>query len=338
MVSIKDIAKLTGFSVTTVSRALNNHSDVNQHTKEIIQKAARENNYSPNILAKSLVNKNSKTFGFITSNFSATGLMDSVSFKLFMNCVFRANELGYEIVLIHYQATMYSQKTFTQIISERNLEGAIVQGFDEDAPLCAEAAKSSIPTVFIDIEQINESTSYVGSDVKKAAELGLSYLLAKGHESICFIHGTQGSWVTQKWLLEVNNFRKRNTSKIKNFYLLDGGYSLEIAKKSTKEFYTTTDSKKVTAIFAASDVMGIGAMKGLKECGVEVPQDVSLLGYDNILLAEYFTPALTTISQNLEGVARQSIDHLLELKNGQRVGPGILDVTLVERESVGDIS
>lgn len=335
MVSIKDIAKLTGFSVTTVSRALNNHDDVSEQTKAIIHKVAKENNYAPNILAKSLVNKHSKTFGFITSNFSATALMDSFSFKVFMNCVNRANELGYEIVLIHYKASIHNMKSFDQIISERNLEGAIIQGFDENDPFCQEATMSSIPVVFIDIEKNNESTTYVSSDIKKAVEIGFSYLLDLGHESFCFIHGTQESWITNKWLFEVNRFRKENDTKFKKFILLNGAYALEPTRNSIKKIYSKKENHHLTAIFATSDVMAIGAMKGLVDCGLTIPNDISILGYDNIVLAEYVTPTLTTISQNLEGVASKSVDYLFELTKGKKVEPGILDVALVKRESVG---
>lgn len=335
MVSIKDIAKLTGFSVTTVSRALNDHDDVSKQTKAIIHKAARENNYAPNILAKSLVNKQSKTFGFITSNFSETTLMDSFAFRVFMNCVNRANELGYEIVLIHYKASIHNMKSFNQIISERNLEGAIIQGFDEDDPFCEEAAMSSIPAVFIDVEKNNNSTTYVSSDIKKAVEVGFSYLLSLGHESICFIHGTQESWITKKWLFEVNRFRSENASKFTNFILLNGAYASETTRKNIESIYSKKENQQLTAIFAASDVMAIGAMKGVANCGLTVPQDVSILGYDNIVLAEYITPTLTTISQNLAGVASKSVDYLFELTKGEQVKPGILDVELIERESVG---
>lgn len=335
MVSIKDIAKLTGFSVTTVSRALNDHDDVSKQTKEIIQKVAIENNYSPNILAKSLVNKNSKTFGFITSNFSATSLMDSFAFRIFMNCVNRANELGYEVILIHYKASIHNMKSFNQIISERNLEGAIIQGFDENDPFCQEATMSSIPAVFIDIEKNNETTTYVSSDIKKAVEIGFSYLLELGHESFCFIHGTQESWITNKWLFEVDCFRKKNASKFKKFMLLNGAYASESTRKSIKEIYSEKENHQLTAIFATSDVMAIGAMKGIVDCGLTVPKDISILGYDNIVLAEYVMPTLTTISQDLEGVASKSVDYLFKLTRGENVSPGILDVELVKRESVG---
>ena len=335
MVSIKDIAKLTGFSVTTVSRALNNHDDVSKQTKELIHKVANENNYAPNILAKSLVNKHSKTFGFITSNFSATTVMDSFAFRVFMNCVNRANELGYEVVLIHYKASIHNMKSFNQLISERNLEGAIIQGFDENDPFCQEATVSSIPTVFIDVEKNNDSTTYVSSDIKKAVEIGFSYLLSLGHDSFCFIHGTQESWITNKWLLEVEHFRKENASKIENFVLLNGEYASETTRKKIKEMYSKKENQQFTAIFATSDVMAIGAMKGIVDCGLTVPKDISILGYDNIVLAEYITPTLTTISQNLAGVASKSVDFLFELTKGKKVKPDILDVELVKRESVG---
>lgn len=261
--------------------------------------------------------------------------MDSFSFRLYISCVNRANELGYEIILIHYNAKIHNTKTFTQLISERNLDGAIIQGFDNDDPFCEDATASSIPVVFIDVKRMNAHTTYVCSDICKAVNIGFSYLLSQGHTNFCFVYGSDKSWITKKWLMEVELFKKKNFSKIESLSLLNGDYSSDITKNITKKFYSSIPNRNTTALFATSDVMAIGAMKALHEIDLEVPHDVSVLGYDNIILAEFMSPSLTTISQNISGVASNSIDSLISLINGISEKEKILDVSLIQRESVG---
>lgn len=335
MVNIKDISKLTGFSVTTVSRALNNHDDVSQETKKKIQSMAKKVGYSPNVLAKSLVNRNSNTFGFITSNFSSTSVLDSFSFKLFMLCVNIANENGYEIVLIHSNTHMHRSKNFSQIISERNLSGAIIQGFNTDDPICDEARESDVPVVFIDIEEESDTTTYVSSDINQAVEVGFAYLFEKGHKKIAFIEGANQSRITKRWQREIDGYYSQHANQFEELVILEGGYKLDLTKKVIQNYYEQNRTNYPTALFAASDVMAIGAMEGLRDCQLEIPTDVSVLGYDGINFSAHLNPALTTIGQDYQKIASSAINALLDLMRSNRVKPIILDVNLIERETVG---
>lgn len=335
MVSIKDISKLTGYSVTTVSRALNNHHDVSEETKKKIQNMAKKMGYSPNILAQSLVSKKSNTFGFITSNFSSTSVLDSYSFKLFMLCVGVANEFGYEVVLIHADAHMHRLKNFSQIISERNLSGAIIQGFNTDDPICDEARESDVPTVFIDIEEYSDTTTYVTSNIKGAVEIGFSYLLSKGHKNVGFIQGAHQSRITKRWVGEVNEYLEQHSESFDEVLFLEGGYKLERTKDLVSNFYQSHKDDHPTALFIVSDVMAIGAMEALRDLGISVPKEVSILGYDGINFSAHLNPALTTIGQDYLGIAQSALQALLTLMKGHPVAPLILDVHLIERETVG---
>lgn len=335
MVSIKDISKMTGFSVTTVSRALNNHDDVSVETKKKIQNMAKKLGYSPNVLAKGLVNKNSNTFGFITSNFSSTSVLDSFSFKLFMLCVTSANELGYEIVLIHANTHMHRSKNFSQIISERNLSGAIIQGFNTDDPICDEARESNVPVVFIDIEESSDTTTYVSSNITQAVAIGFSYLFSKGHKNIAFIQGARQSRITKRWIQEVKRYMEKVPQKMDDLLFLEGGYKLDITKDVVANYYRSHKENYPTALFIVSDVMAIGALEALRELEIDVPKDVSILGYDGINFSAHLTPALTTIGQDYQGIAESAVNALLQMMAEKIVEPIILDVNLIERETVG---
>ncbi|MDT2757585.1 LacI family DNA-binding transcriptional regulator [Enterococcus asini] len=337
MVTIRDIARLSGFSVTTVSRALNNHDDVSSNTKKIIQSIANREEYAPNMLAKGLVSQDSKTFGFITSNLQETSPMDNFTFLLFMKSLERANILGYDIVMIHYNTEIHKNKTFQQIISERNLTGAILQGFDKSDDLCQEALESDIPTVFIDIGLSNESSGYVVSNIDKAADIGFDFLLNEcGYQNMVFVFGSIESWVTSQWQVAVKKAQAKYHRKLKSFDSINGHYKLDLAQEALRN-HSDLIYKEKLAFFCASDLMGIGIMRGLKEFNKSVPQDIGILGYDGIDITQYVTPTLSTIRQFPDELGAQTVNLLIEIKNRNQENVSHclsdIDVKLVRRDS-----
>lgn len=341
MVTIRDIAKLSGYSVTTVSRALNDHDDVNPDTKAIIRTIANREGYAPNILAQGLVSKDAKTFGFITSTSSGPSPMDNFTYLLFMKSIERANTLGYDIVMIHYNNAVHKNKSFQQLIAERNLSGAILQGFDKNDALCQQAYESDVPTVFIDIGLSNKSSGYVVSNIAKAAEIGFDYLLNQcGYEDLLFVHGSLESWVTTQWQTAVTNAAAKYQPKLNSFAKLNGQYKLHVAQTVIKENRQLLRKGKM-AIFCASDLMGVGVMRALQELGYIVPRDFGILGYDGIDVAEYVTPPLSTIAQHPAEIGAQTVDLLLDLKNKNQVTYAHsykdIDVELIVRASTREV-
>lgn len=341
MVTIRDIAKLSGYSVTTVSRALNNHDDVNQETKAAIRTIADREGYAPNVLAQGLVSRDSKTFGFISSNAVGSSPIDNFTFLLFMKSLEQANVLGYDIVMIYYNEEIHKNKSFKQFIAERNLTGAILQGFDADDPLCKQALESSIPTVFIDIGLSNQTSGYVVSDIEKAADIGFKYLLENcGYRNLLFVHGSLESWVTSQWLAAVEKAENKYHSYLDSFNMLNGHYLLSGAQEVLKVNSELLKPKEM-AIFCASDLMGIGVLQTLMNLGYKVPEDFSVLGYDGMDISQYVTPSLSTVTQHPGELGAQAINLLIELKNGDKDVDSQsyrdIDVDLIIRDSTREL-
>lgn len=336
MITLKDIAKLSGYSVTTVSRALNDHSDVNMETKKHIQQIAKKHGYAPNVLARGLVEKNSKTFGFITTGISKSSPIDTFTFTLFMSSIKKANSIGYDLIMINYENDLHKNKNFHQLIAERNLSGAIIQGFDKNHPLCQEALDSALPTVFIDIGLENTTSGYVVSDIAKAADIGLSYLAHCGYQRILFFRGSDNSWITEHWKLGIQSAYTKYQSYFSSLQVLNGNYLINDVKEMIIGNPVLIEKNK-TAIFCASDAMAIGALEGLRVLGIKVPEEIGLLGYDGAVISQYVTPKLTTIAQHPDEIGSKAVLLLLDLLQNQSSKKEHhvidIDVTLQVRES-----
>lgn len=342
MITLKDIAKLSGYSVTTVSRALNDYSDVNEETRQYIQNIANQQGYAPNVLAKGLVRKDSKTFGFITSYFSPkkSPVIDNFTFTLFIRAIEKANTLGYDIVLIHYNNKLQKNKTFKQLIAERNLSGAIIQGFDRDDELCQDALNSKVPTAFIDMGLYNESSCYIVSNIREAAQKGFEYLIGCGYTNILFVFGSEKSWITDQWKVAVDEAIKHYQEDIESINFLSGNYVLE----ETIELITKNKKlvqKEKLAIFCASDLMAIGVIKGLEKLNIKVPDQVGVLGFDGVPISQYITPSLSTIAQNPEEISARAVELLLEIVENKKQNTDCnfkeVDVELIVRESTREL-
>lgn len=327
MVSIKDISKKTGFSVTTVSRALNNHSDVSEATKMLIQAKAKDMNYVPNLLAKQLVNQSTKTIGFITNRFVKGSLMDNFSIRVFLGMFDASSE--YEVILIHYDEKVYSSKRFDTLVKERQLEGVVALGFDENAPFVQEVLSSSCPSILIDIGFENETTSYVGSDISQAFSLAMSLMEENEYQDIMIVVGSDMSYITTKWVEEINNYMAKQSNL--SIRVINGNYTEEDAKAAIKHALTVESHPQ--AIFCLSDLMAIGVCVGLKELNINIPDEISVLGYDDIVISSYLTPSLSSIAQKLEKIGEFAVKNLIELISGRKVLPQIISVELQLRES-----
>lgn len=333
MVSIKDISKVSGFSVTTVSRALNDFDDVSPKTKRYIKKVANDLHYSPNKLARSLVNQKSKTFGFITNDFSSSSPLDNFSFNVFMDALDYANENDYDVIWIQHRGGEETNKTFNQVIAERNLAGAIIQGFDADDPFCEEASQSDTPTVFIDMALRGPKTTYIALDVNGAVKQGMSLLSEQGYQRLGFLYGSERSWITREWLKAVKKYMHYNPNQFKSVSYLSGDYNLDKSRQVVDQFLKNQSQNSKTAIFASTDVMAIGALKAINRLKLSIPSKIGVLGVDNIALGRFVTPELTTLGQDLNLISKQAIESLMSLPQ-KNVAPILNAPRLIRRETI----
>jgi LacI family transcriptional regulator len=330
--TIKDIARVAGVSVTTVSRALNGYSDVNENTRPKIAAVARELNYSPNTLARGLVMQKSKTIGLLVSGISRESVKDNFTFEVLCGVNERASTLGYDLILFNTNTMMQREKTYTQLCRERRVDGAIIQGIKKEDPYLKEVVESDIPCVLVDIPVHSNSVGYVTTDNALGAKKAVEHLASLGHKHIGMINGHEDAFVSQERLNGYREALKECGLSFRSEWVVSGNFEEKKAEKAVRELINR--HKEVTAIFCASDLMALGALKACKELGLHVPKEMSIVGYDNIVLASYSSPNLTTVGQEVYQIGYEAADLLIEMLEGKETNmKRYLDTKLIIRES-----
>ncbi|MGW9103266.1 LacI family DNA-binding transcriptional regulator [Priestia megaterium] len=332
MTTIKDIARVAGVSVTTVSRALNGYFDVNEKTKQKILAVAKELDYSPNTLARGLVMKKSKTIGLLVSGMSKENVKDNFTFEVLCGINETASKLGYDLILFNTNTTKQREKTYAQLCRERRVDGAIVQGIRKDDPYLKEILESDISCVLIDIPFQTDSVGYVTTDNIQGAKKAVEHLIQQGRKNIGMVNGHQSAYVSEERLKGYKEKLTEYNLPIREEWIVDGGF--EEAKSESSTYTLLEQHKEIDALFCASDVMALGALRACKKIGKSVPGDISIVGYDNIALASYCTPPLTTIGQEIYNIGAEAADLLINMLEGTSTNMRrYVDTQLIVRES-----
>jgi LacI family transcriptional regulator len=330
--TIKDIAKVAGVSITTVSRALNGYSDVNEKTRQKIIEIAKQLNYSPNTLARGLVMNKSKTIGLLVSGLARESTKDNFTFEVLAGVNEYVSEVDYDMVLFSTTSTKQREKTYTQLCRERRVDGAILQGIRSDDPYLQEVVESDIPCVLIDIPIESETVGYVTTDNVLGAKKAVEHLISLGHKHIAMINGYRYAFVSEQRLKGFKEALLEAGLPVREEWIVDGAFREDVAERESLRLLTAYPH--ITAFFCASDLMALGVMKAIRQLGKRIPDDVAVIGYDDIILASYATPPLSTIAQNKFAMgyeAAKLLIHMLEGKATSHVK--ILETELKIRES-----
>ncbi|MBS4193747.1 LacI family DNA-binding transcriptional regulator [Lederbergia citri] len=332
MTTIKDIAKVAGVSVTTVSRALNGYSDVSEKTRKKIELIAKELNYSPNTLARSLVMNKSKTIGLLISGIHKGMIKDDFMVEILAGIDDYVAYTDYDLILFSTNSTKQREKTYSQLIRERKVDGVILQGMKTEDPYLKEVVESDIPCVLIDIPIKSSTVGYVTTDNVLGAKKATEYLIGLGHKNIAMMNGHNFAFVSQSRLEGYLEALNEADIAVNWEWIVNGEFEESVAERVAT--YLLTKNPEITAIFCASDLMAFGTMKAAKNLGISVPDELSIIGFDDILLASYVTPPLTTIAQDKFEMGYQAAKLLLEmLENREGVHGIYLDTELKVRES-----
>lgn len=333
MATIKDIAKTAGVSVTTVSRALNGYSDVNDKTRKLIEDTAKQLNYSPNTLARGLVMNKSQTIGLLVSELNRSGAKDMFTYEVMCGINDSASDVGYDLILFSTNTVKQKQKSYTQLCRERQVEGVIMQGIKLEDPYIKEVIDSNIPCVFVDADVEGEDVGFVTTDNVFGAQMAVKHLLNLGHTEIAMMNGHDQAHVSAK---RRKGYERELTDaglSVREEYILNGEFLEPIAEAEAYTFLKA--NQEVTAMFCASDLMALGVMRAAKRLGLGIPKDLSIVGFDNIVLSEYTNPPLTTIGQDKYQMGYEAAKLLTSmLKNdGHFPKKELLDNSLIVRET-----
>ena len=333
MPTIKDISRITGISVTQVSRALNNHSDVSQATKERVNRIAKEIGYVANRSAQNLVTQKSKSLALILSNLEKSGGRDNIVYSLICGMYHFAESEGYEVVMFTTSSVHQRDKSFVQLCKEQNISGAVVNGLRTDDPYYLELVDSDIPCVLIDSSIKGKETITISCDNVKASYDAVNYLIQHNHNKIAVLNGRKEATITADRFQGYVNALSEAGIPLNKKFIHYCDFQEDIAYDTTLKIMK--DSPEITAIFCASDMMAVGALKALQFLGIKVPEQVSLVGFDDIPLAEYLMPPLTTVSQDFYGMGYEAGHQLLKMiRHEDHKNKIILPHNLLERKSV----
>ncbi|MDQ6421013.1 LacI family DNA-binding transcriptional regulator [Paenibacillus sp. LHD-117] len=337
--TIKDVAKAAGVSAAAVSYAINGKEHkVSAETLEKIKDAMSELNYVPNYSARSLVNNRSNLIGIVipqTEDMNHPLLENPFYSEIISGIEAELRNRGYHFIL----SGVNKGKSYLDTSMQRNLDGAIIMGIYHES-FYEELKEINIPMVLIDSYIHDSYFRNIGIDDEEGGFMATRYLIGKGHSNIALATGMiKKDGVVEKRFLGY----KRALKEAKLFYRPEFVYEGTMSYEYGVEAGRLIGEKhpEITAVFATSDMMALGVITGLSECGKRVPEDVSVIGFDDIAISKIFIPKLTTIKQNITRKGIKAAECLLDAMNGEDAELPkeiILPLEIVERNSVRDIS
>ncbi|MFF2753013.1 LacI family DNA-binding transcriptional regulator [Psychrobacillus sp. NPDC058041] len=337
MATIKDVAKKAGVSISIVSKAFNNYVDINEKTRQRIFEIAKELNYTPNIVAKNLSSKKQMTVGLISSGVLNNNEKDNNAFDIFKGVYTTVSESQFELSIYLIDSLRQKQKSYAQYCRERNIGGAILQGIRTDDPYYMELIDTNIPCVVLDImtETDNGLIGSVSINNAEATREITRYLLERNHRDIVIMAGTLETYVNKERIKGVQDAFKEMKLAFNDEKVLYAQFSEEEAYTLAKKYLQT---KQPTAFLCFSDLMAFGVMKAIKEAGFRIPEDISVTGFDDLMLSSYTQPQLTTVSQNFFDIGRLSAVLLQDLiENKLDLQHIYAEHQLIERGSVNTL-
>ncbi|MDN6900948.1 LacI family DNA-binding transcriptional regulator [Oenococcus sicerae] len=332
-ITIKDVAKSAGVSIGTVSHVFNNYPDISLKTRARVKEIADQLHYFPSIVARSLTYKNQKTIALILNDMNIDRKV-SISTDV-ISGVFRfCKETNAQFVF--YATTLQGQreKSYDQFCEERNITGAVVQGLRTTDPYYHQMEKTDFPTVLIDMDNKNKQVGAISIDNQEAARQVTDFLITRGHRKIVFVNGNSNTYVSQRRLAGFKLALRQNSLPFDANFVITADFNEEIAYQKTKEFLAVHPD--ASAFFASSDLMALGILKAIRDLGKNVPEDISVFGFDNIALGEYLTPSLCSVEQDMGSIAYQAAALLNKLISRQEVKNKFLisNFELIIRDSV----
>lgn len=334
-ITIKDIARICGVGVSTVSRAMNNHPDINEETKEKIMKAIAKYDYVPNNSARNLKRSEAKTIAVLVKNIGNTFFTSMIQV---LEEEIQAKK--YTFVLQHVDEDQDEVNVALTLEKEKRLKGIIFLGGSADNPK-ERLDKLSVPFVLTTVHLDGQWTEYSTVSVDDVLESRkiVEYLISKGHKKIALLCGSKDD--TSISLLRVKGYREAlfdagiefNEDLLCYMETPDGAYSMRKGYEMMREMLERECD--FTAVYAIADNMAIGACRALREAGLDIPADCSVAGYDGMDCGKFYYPSLTTIRQPVEDMAKAAVKLLFDMiKKKSRARQIVFDGELVFGESV----
>lgn len=320
-ITIKDIARICGVGVSTVSRAINNHPDINPATRNAIMETITKYGYVPNNSARNLKRTDARSIAILVK-----GLTNPFFAQMLRIVEEAVDKKRYTLVLRHVEFSEDEVDVALRLVKEKRLRGIVFLGgcfnHSED-----KLRKISVPFVLATSGCVpgnisRKSYSSLSVDDEKEGYAMTRYLLSKGHKKIAILAAEEGDESVGQLRLqgykralaesgiEIDSELICHMRQDVEYYTMENGYVVATDLLERR--------KDVTAIFAISDVLAVGACRAIKDKGLKVPQDIAVAGYDGIELGKYYNPSISTVKQPVEEIAKDAINLLFQIIAGKQ--------------------
>lgn len=330
-VTIEDVAKRAGVSAATVSRVINKSAFVRLETQERVREAIKELNYYLNVFARGLSINKANMIGLILP---PSPQLASASFykEILYGITTTANAGGYN-VLLNVEQSGDLKKDYGRLFVQRQVDGLIIVAMPPHLLAKAEIEGNKIPLVLVNT--VFKKASFVDADNVCGGFEATRHLINLGHRRIGFINGVPASSNARDRFKGYRQALEEYNIPFKKSLVAAGDFNLYKGYEAMKSLLDINNPP--SAVFCANDLMAIGAIQAVIERGLSVPEDVALVGFDDIDAANYITPPLTTVRQPIFELGKTAVESLLTLINEQPEKPiqKVLKVNLIIRESCG---
>ncbi|MCK9190127.1 MAG: LacI family transcriptional regulator [Sphaerochaetaceae bacterium] len=328
MITIHDVAKMAGTSTATVSHVINGTRFVSDELQKKVKEAMKELNYKPNMMARGLKGGSMKTIGVIVPD--CTNTFFSEISRAIDRCCFAK---GYNIILCNTDNDIKQQSSYCDMLISKMVDGVIMISSDNSDDDINKLTEASIPVVIADRTVNHKGVDNIIVNNEKGGYDATKYLISLGYTKIACIGGPTFISSSNQRIEGYRKALKESGIEINEDYISHGDFHFAGGNKSVSDYMNLKDRPE--AVFATNDMMALGFIDGLKSLKMEVPKDVSVIGFDDVQLARITTPKLTTIAQPLNELAQKATDLILNKveKTDLNISQIVLDPILVERDS-----
>ena len=310
IVSLKDISKACGVSIATVSKALNDHSDISKETKSKIREVADKLGYHPNAAAQALKTNRSNNIGVLFVDEANSGLTHDYFSHVLDSFKKKAEQEGFDITFINSDKSRNGNMTYLSHAIYRGFDGVVIACVEFSDPQVDELIKSNIPVVTIDHSFYNR-IAIVSDNIKGVKEL-VTYIYEQGHRKIAYVHGQEDTAVTQSRVASFYNTLQELGVNIPDEYVVSSPYrNTDRAYEATNRLLDLEDPP--TCILYPDDFAAFGGLNAIRRRGLRVPEDISVAGYDGIAIARHISPRMTTVIQDTDRIGREAASKLIDL-------------------------
>lgn len=327
--TIKDIARESGYSIATVSRVLSNKKNLSYSSDaaQKIKKVAHDLGYHRNNLAASLVSQKSNTIAVIVNS-----TQTNFSWDVLSGIQKQVDQTSYRVIILY--AGNHNQRLAKQAINtalERSVSGILLVAMELDQENIDLLRNSYVPYRFVSNYPEDQVTNFISSDNHLIGKLAAEYLIKNGHEKIAFVGMDNKNTAHERLAGYQEALQEAGLSPNESF-IQPGDYSYEDGLTIMKKIAPLIKKQEITAVIAASDMLGTGLIKGAQKAGLKVPDDFSIISIDGTFVCDIISPAMTSVTQDFAKMGALSITNLLTHGNSQ-----FIPVEITERESVKKI-